>query len=369
MPCDTDVFIVGGGPAGLAIGIAACTRGFRVMVADGHAPPITKACGEGLLPDAIQALADLGVKLRKSDGFTLRGIRFQDSTASVRADFPVGYGKGLRRELLHGRMVERAADCGVRFLWNAPITGLHREGVIIGRRSKITARWVIGADGSRSQVRRWAGLESRWLGLGRSAFRQHFLAKPWTDAAEIHWVDRAQAYVTPVADDGICIAMISNKPELRVRKALRMFPRLAEQLGDAPTASKERGALTGMFELKRVYRGNVALIGDASGGVDAVTGEGLCLSFRQAMVLADALVAGDLEHYQAAHRRLLRRPRFIGGLLLLMDRRSFARQRTLRAMQAAPQLFGGMLAYHVGATRFPQLATTGALLGWRFLTA
>lgn len=368
MRYDMDVFIVGGGPAGLAAAIAASARGFRVTVADGNTPPITKACGEGLLPDAMKALAELGVSLRKSDGFTLRGIRFEDNTASVRADFPVGYGKGLRREILHARLLKQAADHGVNFLWNAPITGLDSEGVTVGR-NKLRAKWVIGADGSRSRVRHWAGLESRGRGVGRSAFRQHFRAKPWSDLAEIHWVDRAQAYVTPVANDEICVAIISNRPELRVREAFQVFPRLAGRLKDSPVASRERGALTGMFELPRVYRGNVALVGDASGGVDAVTGEGLCLSFRQAMALANAMVAGTLEHYQKAHRRLFRRPRFIGNLMLLMDRRSFLRKRTLRAMQAAPHLFQGMLAYHVGATRFPQLATTGASLWWRFLMA
>ena len=368
MRYDTDVFIVGGGPAGLAAGIAARARGFRVTVADGNAPPITKACGEGLLPDAIQALDDLGVRLRKSDGFTLRGIRFEDSNASVRADFPVGVGKGLRREVLHERILERARDCGVSFLWNAPITGLDRDGVIAGGK-KICARWVIGADGSRSRVRRWAGLESHGRVVVRSAFRQHFRATPWSEVAEIHWVDRTQAYVTPVAHDEICVAIISNKPDLRVRDALQSFPRLTARLKNAPAVSKERGALTGMFRFRSVYRENVALIGDASGGVDAVTGEGLCLGFRQAIALADALAAGNLGHYQQAHRRLFHRPRYIGNLLLLMDRRSFVRKRTLRAMEAAPHLFQGMLAYHVGAMRFPQLAITGTLLGWRFLTA
>src|ERR1700676_2015384 len=75
---DTDVFIVGGGPAGLAAAIAARERGFRVIVADGAKPPITKACGEGLLPDAVAALDKLGVELREMDGYALRGIRFED---------------------------------------------------------------------------------------------------------------------------------------------------------------------------------------------------------------------------------------------------------------------------------------------------
>lgn len=365
---DTDVFIVGGGPAGLAAGIAARVRGFRVIVADGVAPPITKACGEGLLPDGMLALRELGVELHESDGYPLRGIRFEDCGTSVRAEFPAGQGLGLRREILHQRMMERARECGVCFMWNTPITGLCDGGVVAGG-VEIRARWVIGADGSRSRVRRWSGLENLTPRIGRSAYRQHFRAKPWTDFTEIYWADSAQAYVTPVGPEEICVAMISSKPYERVGEALRSFPKLARRLEGAPLASRERGARTGMFGLKHVWRGNVALIGDASGGVDAITGEGLCLGFRQAAALADALARGTLERYQAAHRRLFRRPRFMGNLLLLMDRRAGVRKRTMRAMEAAPYLFEGMLAYHVGAARLLQLATTGTLLGLRFLTA
>lgn len=63
-----DVFIVGGGPAGLAAAIAAKEKGLEAVVADAGEPPIDKACGEGLLPDAVDALARLGVKISPSDG-------------------------------------------------------------------------------------------------------------------------------------------------------------------------------------------------------------------------------------------------------------------------------------------------------------
>ena len=63
--------------------------------------------------------------------------------------------------------------------------------------------------------------------------------------------------------------------------------------------------------------------------MDAVTGEGLSLSFRQAMALADALSMGNLESYQESHCRLFRRPRLMGNLLLVLDRRTGLRKRTL----------------------------------------
>ncbi len=61
LPSQTDVFVIGGGPAGLAAAIAARKRGFEVVVADSAQPPIDKACGEGLMPDGVAALARLGV--------------------------------------------------------------------------------------------------------------------------------------------------------------------------------------------------------------------------------------------------------------------------------------------------------------------
>lgn len=365
---DTDVFIVGGGPAGLAAAIAATKRGLRVIVADGAKPPITKACGEGLLPDAVAALGELGVVLREGDGRVLKGIRFEDEGASVSARFTGGDGIGVRREALHQRMMERARDCGVSLLWNTPVMGLHDRGVVAGG-NKIRAQWVIGADGSRSRVRRWSGLEPLAPQRSRFAFRVHYRREPWSDFTEIHWGEQAQAYVTPVGSEEICVVLISNKSDTRFDEILRRFPKLLKRIGDAAQASSERGAVTGMFALDRIYRGNVALIGDASGSVDAITGEGLSLSFRQGTALADALVTGDLEHYQRSHRSLFRRPRFMGNLLLLLDRRNKLRKRSMRALAAAPELFERMLAYHVGETRPLQLTAAGAVFGWRFLIA
>jgi flavin-dependent dehydrogenase len=365
---DTDVFVVGGGPAGLAAAIAARRRGFQVILADGAKPPITKACGEGLLPDALKTLGELGVELREDDGTALAGIRFEDERSSVSARFPEGHGLGVRREILHQRMVERAEDCGVSFLWNTPVMGLFEDGVVAGG-NKIRARWVVGADGSQSRVRRWSGLESLLEQRRRFAFRVHYRLEPWSDFTEIHWGKEAQAYVTAVGSQEICVVLISNGANLRFEEALQGFPILCGRLKSVAHVGPERGAVTGMFNLERVYRGNVALIGDASGSVDAITGEGLSLSFRQAAALADALSAEDLERYHAAHRRLFRRPRLMGQLLLLLDRRNGLRERTMRALEAAPQLFERMLAYHVGETRPLQLAAASAVFGWQFLAA
>jgi len=162
--------------------------------------------------------------------------------------------------------------------------------------------------------------------------------------------------------------LISRNPGLRSALIATEFPKLAERLVSADS-NVEQGAVTLTCGLQRVYRDNVALIGDASGSVDAITGEGLCLSFHQATALADALASGDLSRYQAAHRRLARRPTLMGRMLLLLDREPKLRHRAMRVLAAHPDLFARLLAVHVGASSPRHFAATGALLGWRLIAA
>jgi 2-polyprenyl-6-methoxyphenol hydroxylase-like FAD-dependent oxidoreductase len=53
---DKEVVILGGGPAGLAAGIALRQRGIGCLVVESRLPTIDKGCGEGLMPDAIASL-------------------------------------------------------------------------------------------------------------------------------------------------------------------------------------------------------------------------------------------------------------------------------------------------------------------------
>src|ERR1035437_5187688 len=81
----TEALIVGGGPAGLAAAIALRQRGIDCTVVEARMPGIDKACGEGLMPDSREALAQLGVTLTESDGQVFRGIRFENSVHRVDA--------------------------------------------------------------------------------------------------------------------------------------------------------------------------------------------------------------------------------------------------------------------------------------------
>ena len=302
---------MGGGPAGLAVAITARQRGLRVIVADGARPPIDKACGEGFLPDGLEALDRLGICIPLSMAQPFRGVRFLASTLSADAPFPGGTsGLAVRRTVLHTAMIKRAEQLGADLLWSAAVTGISSGRVHLGQR-QIRARWIVGADGSNSRVRRWAGLESSGKPRMRYAFRRHFRVAPWTDHMEVYWGRRCQGYATAVSRDEVCVALASHDSLLRLEDGLRELPALSERVRGAETVSSEKGALTGNRKLKRVWRENVALIGDAAGTVDAISGEGLGLAFRQAVILAECFESGELARYQVEHRRLTLRPRWM----------------------------------------------------------
>jgi len=357
-----DVVVVGAGPAGLAAAIAAARQGLHVEVIDAAKPPIDKACGEGLMPDSIEALAAIGItdldrSLCEGESHPLCGIRFigrETSTnrfTTAEARFPAAPGRGIRRTALHQLLSDRAASLGVRFQWENSVQGMDStsDGVTVHtNRQPLRARYLIGADGPRSRVATWAGLTQATLISRRIGLRQHYTIAPWTEFVEVHWSGFGQAYVTPNSANEVCVAFIAHKKFAGQAEALSHFPALYRRLVHAPRSGPARGSITLVRKLRRVISGNIALIGDASGSVDAITGEGMALCFRQAAALASALGANNLAAYQRAHRRIQFRPTLMSRTLLLMDRYPRLRDQTLNVLQRNPRLFERLLRIHVG---------------------
>jgi menaquinone-9 beta-reductase len=364
---DSDVCIVGGGPAGLASAIALRREGFAVSLTDCAVPPIDKGCGEGLMPDSVAALGELGVTIPSGLGFRFRGVRFTDGQSSVVADFPNGNGIGLRRTVLHNLLLKHARGLGVSLFWGSKRTELQQTGVLIDGEI-IKAQLIVGADGLNSRIRKDAGLDTASRQVRRFGFRQHYNFAPWSSYMELHWGKRSQIYVTPVSEKETCVVLMSSDPKLRLNEGLAEFPEIEDRLSHAETSSSETGAVTLSRELQRVSRNGLALVGDASGSVDAITGQGICLAFRQAVALARAFKAGNVSSYERMHHDVTRRAKLMTSLMLTLQSHDNLRRRVLGGLAKHPDIFAQLLAIHVGQSSFLDLCSLRLLdFGLAFL--
>jgi flavin-dependent dehydrogenase len=365
------VAVLGGGPAGLAAALALRQRGCSVALYDAQRPPIDKACGEGLMPEAVRLLRGLGVELNERDGVPLAGIRFHDAHASASAAFDAGCvrsGKGLavRRTRLQGRMAERAAELGIDLHWSAVVRALP-GGEFRSAGATIHADFFVIADGLCSTLAAAAGFRERNCFSTRYASRQQFQCAPWSDHVEVHWGSGEELYVTPLGEDEVGIALLTTRRGRRLCDALPDFPAIEKRIADAARTSTMRGAVTKTRSLREVLRGNVAVLGDASGSVDAVTGEGLLSAFRQANALADAIAAGTPKRYAVAHRQILEGPQRMARLLLLLDRLPWLERRFVATMARRPETFAQLLRVHLAEQSWRSFAwsQTAALLSGR----
>ncbi len=364
----TDAFVVGGGPAGLAAAISLRRAGMNVVIADAAQPSIDKACGEGLMPDAMAALNRLGIQVPVEKGHQFHGICFRTENSATSARFAQGKGLGVRRTILHGVLVEHAASLGVEMQWGTRVDVLG-HGKVAANGVEWTARWIIGADGQRSRVRHFAQLDHPHLSQ-RYGYRQHFRVAPWTDCVEIYWAPEGQAYVTPTSEHEVCVALVMEQKQNRMSHLAQIFPSLAERLAGREYVTHERGAMTICRRLPHVTRGSVALIGEAAGSIDAVTGEGMALAFKQALALGEALPQGHLSLYESRNREICRMPFLMSQLMVFLGRHPQLQSRIIHACQQDSSLFAQLMAVHLG-TRSPLSVSPVSLtsFGWNLVTA
>jgi flavin-dependent dehydrogenase len=356
-----EVLVVGGGPAGLAAGIAAAERGLQVEVVDRFAPPIDKPCGEGIMPAGLRALDRLGLAPEELAGREMKGIRYVDGATEAVGSFGASPGRGVRRLVLHEALARKAEASGVTLNWGVVVEGLEidstRPGWLVDTtQGSVAADWVVGADGLRSHVRCWAGLEGPTAEWQRFGVRRHYRLAPWSDRVEVHWSESCEAYVTPVAADQVGVAMLWSGFREGFDDILRRFPVLMERLEGAERVSRDRGSGPFRQRVKGVTAPRLALVGDAAGYVDALTGEGLGLAFQQAGALGRSLSEGELRSYAVACRRIARPADLLTHLTLLLARHPVLRRRVIAAMARRPELFSRLLAVQNGEA---SIATRG----------
>jgi flavin-dependent dehydrogenase len=335
-----DVAIAGGGPAGAALAIELGRRGVRVNLYEKARHPRLKACGEGLLPHGVAALAAIA---GLPEAPRVRGLRFVAAGASTHADFPDGFGLVVRRDRFDAWLLDRAAATpNVDARMGTPYRA---EG----------ERFVVGADGRHSCFhRRFAAGRAPHPRVGLSA---HVIGLDEVgDRVEVFFHRDGELYVAPTGGGETLVAGLFHRERFRrdgIAYLLKAIPGVRDRAVRVQFTTPVLAASPLGLRLPRIVDRNLLLIGDAAGSPDPITGDGIALALSSVRPAADAIVSGDLDSYERIRLAMGRNADRLGRLLLAVSR---AEGCAARMMLRKQSLVAALLDVAVG--RRPMNART-----------
>jgi flavin-dependent dehydrogenase len=343
-----DAVVVGGSVAGATAARELARRGLRVALVERAAFPRFKACGEGLLPHGLAALRESGIEV---EGARVRGLRFvSPSGATAEADFPSGHGIVVRRDRFDAQLFRAAVETPGVTAFESTVYEPHR----------FPARWVIGADGVRSQFHRRPEFPASPPALRRVGFSTHVRGLDIDrERVEVLLHDAGEVYLAPSDGEDALVACLFRQDELpdgatsedRVLQLLLSLDVLRGRTHGLSFTTPVLASAPLGLRVGAVASGNTLLVGDAAGAPDPVTGEGMALAILSARAAAEAIATGRPEEYERTRRRLSAGSEWLGRWMLRATRYPAIADRVVASLVDHPDLFGKLLEIAVGARR------------------
>ena len=314
---EVDVAIVGAGPGGSTLATLLAMRGVSVALIDRDTFPRDKLCGEFLSYDALPIVEALGIDL--GDAPSIDRCRVVSRHRTYEFDFPAA-ARGISRMKLDDLLFRKAIAAGAIAI-HETATSVERDRVILGGATgALACRVVAGAWG------RWGRFDQQ---LGRAfvrdhthrnfGFKRHYRGQHEPGVIELYSFARGYLGVSDVEDGitNICglvhadrLAGHKGKWDAFIETIRAEEPRLDALYGGFEPAQEHfLSSEPVIFRSRSAVEGGIFMIGDASGVIDPLTGNGMAMAIQSAVVAAPYILRALTDRsaedqYREEHRRM-----------------------------------------------------------------
>ena len=335
---ETDVLVIGAGPAGAAAGFWCATRGLDTVMLEKKHFPREKTCGDGLTPRAVKQLNDMGLGESLSQFHRYDGLRATAHGKALELHWPSHpiypqHGFVVRRRELDQMVAFNAQRAGATLLQgHEATTPILENGRLVGATVNdkgngttfdVRAKYVVIADGANSRFGRALGTSRTREWPYGTAIRTYWQsprhAEPWIESA-LDVKDRngksmpGYGWIFPVGDGtiNIGVGLLSTFRDFKSVNTTHLLDAYAHMVADdwgidpdKPTQRATSGRIPMGGSVGPKVGPTYIVVGDAAGSVNPFNGEGIDYAYETARmaaeVIGEALSTGNaaaLQRYQ-----------------------------------------------------------------------
>lgn len=395
MGSEYDIVIVGASVAGASTAIALAPEGYRILLLDQAVFPREKPCGEGIMPQGVQILAELGLLQQILDhgGVKVRGMRYRNRQGVVaEADFPQGlsgisYGVVMRRYDLDNLLLQRAKSFpNISVREGFRVTEVVQEhGSVRGvaghavhsptQRELFRASLTIAADGRHSVFHAACELSKTYLRRKRFGVTGHLTAvEGMSSCVEVLVHPDGEIYVAPCGQNVTLVALLLEERAMkffrgdlgaRYMSVLRQAEGFRERISKSELVPPVSVVGPLGFTIEPCYQPGLLLIGDSAGFLDPITGEGMTLALKSVKaavpLIKEAFALGNFgaklgRRYTENRLQLVEDVFRFTRLLLNLSGYKFIGDRVIRRLSRDGRLFQKLLGIVTGSHRYCDLS-------------